>query len=197
MPPRVKRHGGGALASLAGGLLMAACEAGGPGAAHVIPGPTVPSPIPTISPYRWDTRAELEIWMTNRVSRGPLAIDGVGTDAFIRINPASSDWVLRGPDLDPPARAIRTVRVRYRWIPDPALQPAASRTGPLTAYFERFPATADQPAAHAELSPATEWTERALTPGSFRDPLDVRYVYLGPGGWNRGIFEIDRIELVE
>jgi hypothetical protein len=87
--------------------------------------------------------------------------------------------------------------VRYRWIPDPALQPAASRTGPLTAVFERVTFAADQPAAHAELAPASEWTERALTPGSFRDPLDVRYVYLRSGGWNRGVFEVDRIELVE
>src|SRR5438128_2634650 len=112
MPAHIEKRRGGralALASFTGGLLMAACEAGGPGAPHVIPGPTVPSPIPTISPYRWDTRAELEIWTTNRVSRGPLAIDGVDADAFIRIDPASADWVLRGPDLDPPARAIRTL----------------------------------------------------------------------------------------
>lgn len=186
-----------AIALLIGGLLVVACEAGGPGEPRTIPGPTVPSPLPTVSPYVWDTRAELEIWTTNRVSRGPLAIEGTDADAFIRIVPASADWVLRGPDYEPPARAIRTVKVRYRWTPDPSLQPAAAKTGHLIAYFDRSPLFADQPAAHADLPPSSEWAELALTPGSFRDPLDVRYVYFLPGAWNRGVFDIDRIQLVE
>jgi hypothetical protein len=201
MSPCVSSRGGltRAIALLIGGLLVVACEAGGPGEPHIMPGPTVPSPLPTVSvsPFVWDTRAELEIWTTNRVSRGPLTIEGLGADAFIRIVPASADWVLRGPDYEPPAPAIRTVKVRYRWTPDPSLQPGAKKTGHLIAVFDRSPLAADQPAAHAELPPSSEWAELALTPGSFRDPLDVRYVYFLPGAWNRGVFEIDRIQLVD
>jgi hypothetical protein len=42
-------------------------------------------------------REELEIWTSNQVARGPLAIDGAGVEALIRIQPASADWCCAGP----------------------------------------------------------------------------------------------------
>jgi hypothetical protein len=185
-----------AVAAFTGTVWLEGCEAGGPASPFVIPGPTVPNPLPSSPPYRWDTREELEIWTSNLVSRGPLAINGAGVDAFIRIDPASADWVLRGPDLNPPAHGIQTVRVRYKWRPDPSLQPAASQTGHLVAYFNRSPAQPEQPAAHGTITPSTPWHEISFTPGNFRGPLDVDYIYLYAGAWNRGVFELDWIELV-
>lgn len=186
-----------AVVSLALGLIVAACEVGGPPSAQVNPGPAVPSPIPTRPPYVWDTRAELEIWTNNVVSHGPVAVQGDGPEAFIRIDPASSGWVLRGPDLEPFAEAVRTVHIRYRWAPDSGLQSGSSLTGYLSAYFETVPFAPDQPAASTLISPTTDWTELDLTPGSFRGLLNVRYVYLRSLGWNRGVFEINSIQFVQ
>ena len=80
-------------------VLTAGCDTGGRPPAFVIPGPTVPSPLPTAPPYVWDTRDELAIWMNNAVARGSLALEGSGVDAFIRIDRADREWLLRGPDL--------------------------------------------------------------------------------------------------
>jgi hypothetical protein len=192
-----RRRAGVSLAAmvLGFGLVQASCELGGPQPSRVIAGPAVLSPIPTGAPYAWDTREELDVWINNGVSRGPLALEGDASAAFLRINPASADWVLRGPDLMP-AAAVRTVRIRYRWTPDPNLSSSASRTGLLTAYFERLPQTSDQPAAHVQVSPTSDWTEVDLTPGSYTESLRVRYVYFRSLGWNRGIFELDTIQLV-
>lgn len=185
-----------ALASLGVSLALAACELGGPQPARVIPGPTVPSPIPTRAPYVWDTRAELEIW-TNSVTRGPVAVEGAGREAFIRIDPASAEWVLRGPDLEPPAAAVKTVRIRYRWTPASDLEPAAVRTGNLIAYFETLQLGPDQPTAGAEIFPTEGWTDVEFRPGSYTGALDVRYMYFRSFGWNRGVFEIDSIRIVQ
>jgi len=69
----------------------------------------------------------------------------------------------------------------------------------MTASFEAInaPQPPEQPAAYAVLQPAQEWTEASVLPGSFRDPLDVEYVYLSQSISNSGVFEIDRIELVQ
>jgi len=183
-------------------LLFAACEAGGPSNAFVIPGPTVASPIPTVPPYVWDTDEELRIWTNNAVTRGPVPISlvGSGTAAFIRLEPRPGvdGWVLRGPDLIPPAPAVRTIRIWYRWRLDPSVTPGAVQTFLMIASFESVnpPVAPQQPAAHAVLQPASDWTLADLTPGSFRNPLDVKYVYLHQSSANRGVFEIDRLELV-
>jgi hypothetical protein len=104
--------------------------------------------------------------------------------------------VLRGPDLSPPATAVRTVRLRYRWRPDPALDRTASLTGFVSARFERAPATPLQPTAYVTLQPASDWMDVDFVPGDFGGHVDVRYTYLHSNGFNRGVFEIARIELV-
>jgi len=184
-------------------LLTAGCEVGDSHSYRVIPGPTVPSPTPTSAPYVWDTREELAIWVNNAVTRGPAPISLVdeGGDSFVRIEVKrglDNGWVLRGPDLTTPAR-LRGLRIRYRWKLDPTLSPGASRTFTIIASFDVLNPQyqPQQPMAYAQLQPAVEWSEGNLEPGSFGDPLNVRYVYLHQSSSNPGVFEIDRIELVQ
>ena len=185
-------------ASLLGvALLTGACEVGGPKPARFIAGPAVPSPIPTGAPYVWDTQTELEVWTTNAVTSRQITVQGIGREGVINFDRPSESWVLRGPDLEPPAEGVLGVRIRYRWEPDPRLGPGASRTGSMTAHFEKVPFAVDQPEAHAwPVSPTDGWTELDFVPGSFRDGLNVRYVYITSSGFNPGVLQIDRIALV-
>jgi hypothetical protein len=184
-------------------LVTVACEVGGSQPFSIIPGPSVPSPPATYPPYAWDTREELDIWVNNRVTHGPVPISLVdqGQDAFIRIEPKLrlDGWVLRGPDLTPPARNIRGLRLWYRWRLDPSLSPTAARTFTMSVTFEAInsPYPPSQPSAYAQLQPAPEWTEANVPVRSFLDPLEVKYVYFHQFSSNPGVFEIDRIELVE
>jgi hypothetical protein len=84
-------------------VLIGACEVGGPRPAKFIAGPAVPSPIPTGAPYVWDTRTELEVWTENAVTSGQITLQGIGREAVINFDRPSESWVLRGPDLEPPA----------------------------------------------------------------------------------------------
>ena len=183
-------------------LLTAACEIGGRPPGVVLAGPTVPSPFPTAPPYVWDTAEELSIWMNNPVARGSLTLEGSGTDAFIRIDRADREWVLRGPDLEPAAEGVRTVSLRYRWRPDPSLPQTASLTAWVNAYFQMTtPAVNQDPTAQVHVSsalpPHDDWTDIALLPqGQFKPPIGVEYCYVHSFGANRGVLEIDRIELV-
>lgn len=183
-------------------LLTMGCEIGGPPASFVVPGPTVPSPLPTTPPYVWDTREELAIWVENPVARGSLALEGSGPDAFIRIDRADLAWVLRGPDLTPAATGVRSLLIRYRWQPDPGLPSTASRVAYVTASFEiKTPAPSSDPteqgAALLSLQPHTDWTEVTFAPsGPTRPPFDVAYCYVHSLGANLGVIEIDRIQLV-
>jgi hypothetical protein len=183
-------------------ILTTGCDTGGRPPAFVIPGPTVPSPLPTAPPYVWDTRDELSIWMNNPVARGPLALEGSGADAFIRIDRADREWLLRGPDLTPPAGGVRTLSLRYRWRPDPDLSSTASRIALVTAHFQTTTPVVGydplaQAAASSSLQPQNDWMDVALAPGSFKPPIEVAYCYLHSFGANRGVLEIDRIELVK
>jgi hypothetical protein len=54
--------------------MMAGCELDSAGVPQVIPGPSVPSPVPLPAPYVLDTREEL-VWTENIVSRGSFSID--------------------------------------------------------------------------------------------------------------------------
>ena len=173
-----------------------ACEIR-PADGYVIQGPAVPSPVPTRPPYIWDTRDELDVWTANTVSRGSFALLDENNRAFIRITRVDQEWVLRGPDLDPPVDAIRTIRLRYRWEPDPGLGVAASRIVWITAYFERDPAETSQPMATIQLEPSPDWREVDLTQGNYAGTLRTRYFYLHSYGANRGRFDIDRIEAVQ
>ena len=175
------------------GLDRRGVDVGGPGSARVNPGRWFRAPFPPHT-LRMGHTSELEIWAKQRRVARPVAVESIGSEAFIQNEPASSQWVLRGPDLEPSAEAIRTVRIRYRWAPDAGLQPGASRTGILTAYFAKASLAPDQPAARATISPQADWTVLDLAPGSFRTPLNVRYVYLHSFG-NRGVFELDASSL--
>lgn len=181
-------------------VLTTGCDTGRP-AAFVIPGPTVPSPLPTAPPYVWDTRDELSIWMNNPVARGSLALEGSGVEAFIRIDRADGEWLLRGPDLTPPAAGVRTLSIRYRWRPDPGLPSTAVRTALVTAHFQTTTPVVGydpnaQAAASSDLEPRNDWTDIALIPGQFKPPIEVKHCYVHSFGANRGLLEIDRIELV-
>ena len=178
-------------------LLLGACEVGGPKPAQLIAGPAVPSPIPTSPPHVWDTRTELEVWAKNAVTSGQMTVQGIDREAVINFDRPSDSWVLRGPDLEPPAEGILGVRIRYRWEPDPRLGPGSSRTGSMTAHFEKVPFAIDQPEAGVwPLSPTDGWTELDFVPASLRDRVDVRYVYITSSGFNPGVLQIDRIALV-
>jgi hypothetical protein len=191
------------LAGLGAALLLTGCELGRSGGFVVMPGPSVPSPLPATAPYVWDTREELDIWVHNPVTRGPAPISlvGDGRDAIIRIEPKrglEGLCMLRGPDFATPARHVSGLRLSYRWRPDPTLGPGASLIVTITASFEAIngPRPPEQPTAGARLEPAADWTDASVRPGSFRDPLDVEYLYLQFSA-NPGVFEIDRIELVQ
>jgi hypothetical protein len=64
-------------------------------------------------------------------------------------------------------------------------------TAPVVAYDRTAQAT-----AWATLQPRDEWTDYRFQPANFAPPIDIRYCYLHSSGANRGVVEIDRIELV-
>jgi hypothetical protein len=178
-----------------------ACEVGNTNAAFVIPGPTVPSRVPTLEPYVWDSRDELANWVENDAAKGPLAVDGSGMEAVIKITRADQQWVARGPDFTPAVTGVRTLRLRYRWRPDSSLPATATQTAYLTAYFQTaapihsFDPTA-QAAASATLQANDDWSTIEFRPDQYTPPIDVTYCYIHSLGANRGVLEIDRIELV-
>jgi len=182
-------------------VLAAGCDAGGRPPAFVIPGPTVPSPLPTTAPYVWDSEEELSIWVNNPVTNGSVALASDGAAAFIRIDQANRTWVLRGPDLAPPVADVRTLRIRYRWRPDSELPASAARTAQVTALFQATgPVVGYDPiaqaAANIALEPALDWTDVEFVPGQYKPPIEITYCYLYSLGANRGVIEIDRLELV-
>ena len=165
----------------------------------VIPGPTVPSSLPTAAPFVWDSRDELDVWVHNAVSRGSMTVEGSGPDAFVRLDQPDKEWVLRGPDLSPPAPGIRTARLRYRWRLDPTLSAGASRTAYVTVHFDALGLPDyqhGQASTTVPLQPSDAFTDASFTLGPYLPALDVRYVYVSCSGTNRGVFEIDRLELV-
>jgi hypothetical protein len=184
--------------TLALAILAAGCDTGQP-SAFVLPGPTVPSPLPTVPPYVWDTREELSIWTNNKVTRS-ATLEGSGANAFIRIDKPEFEWLLRGPDFTPPVTGVRTLSLRYRWVPDPGLPATATRTAFVSAIFQTtVPVPGQVPTSQAEadkqLQPQDDWTDVTLIPIQFAS-IDVEYCYLHSFGANRGVLEIDRIELV-
>ena len=182
-------------------VLTTGCDIGQP-APFVIPGPTVPSPVPAVAPYIWDTRDELAIWIENPVARGPFTLEGSGREAFIRIDRTNIEWVLRGPDLQPAAEGVRTVSIRYRWRPDPGLAPTDVLSARVSAHLQTTTPVVDhdpiqQAHVSSNLPPRNDWTDIALLPQEqFKPPIGVRYCYLHSFDANRGVLEIDRIELI-
>jgi hypothetical protein len=185
---------------------FAGCELKDP-AVQVIPGPTVPSPVALYAPYVWDTRQELTTWTDNAVSRGSFWIDEADSNGAIAVQLAGSafpahDVVLRGPDLDPPVKAVRTIRIRYQWMP-------ASGSGSLSlrATFEpvHLNTSGYQPIANGFLKAGTDWKETEFgsilelsgkAPGTPATP-DVRYLYFTNSSDSAGVLKIDAITLVQ
>jgi hypothetical protein len=174
-------------------VLSAGCELENAVVPRVIPGPSVISPVPLRAPYIWDTREELAVWIGNSVSRGSFAIDTDDSNGAIAMRvPGSTGTllVLRGPDIEPPAQAIRAVRIRYRWFPE-RLQDSLSMW---VAFDATNPPSADQqPRAFATLNAVAGWQEAEFRHAT---PLDVRYVYFGTYSLGAGVLKLDAITLV-
>ena len=190
---------GRALAVVFGLLLVcgavAGCriESGRP--VYAIPGPTVPSDVPTQAPYVWDSREELEVWTSNNVSHGPVSLEGAGREAVIRIATGVSEWVLRGPDLDPPAPSVQTVRVRLRWTQGRETKQPQSMT--MSAFLQLTGSSIYQTGGMIPgIRSSIDWTDVQLERRGMAAPLDVRYAYLYHQADNVGVLEIDRIELI-
>jgi hypothetical protein len=188
---------------------LTACELKDP-AAQIIPGPTVPSPVELRGQYAWDSGPELVLWTENAVSRGSFWMDEVDSNGAIAVQlPAGNSYtdltnfVLRGPDLDPPAKAVRAIRVRYQWLP-------ASGTNPLSlrATVESAPPNPSgyQSIANGFLKAGAGWKVADFNPilelsghapGTPATPA-VRYLYFTRsdlGG--AGLVKIDSIALVQ
>ena len=180
--------------------VTAACESDDHPGAYVIAGPTVPSSLPTQTPYVWDSPEELSMWVNNGVSKGSFTIDGSGNAAVIRVDRPDAPWTLRGPDLSPVPTDVRTVEIRYRWIPDASLSPSASRTLLVSAYFETTATLPEyynnQAVAWATFEAREDLSEIAFRPGQYTPPIDARYIYFNSYGGNRGVLEIDRIAVL-
>jgi hypothetical protein len=186
-----KRVIAGSIGCLVACGLTAGCELENTGVPQIIPGPSVPSPVPLRAPYVWDAREDLVVWIQNPVSRGSFAIDTDDSNGAIAIQVAGTSalLVLRGPDIEPPAQAIRAVRIRYRWSPD-----RPSDTLSMWVAFDAINSTPAevQPRAFATLTAAPGWQEKEFR---YETPLDVRYVYFGTYSLGAGVLKLDAITL--
>ena len=135
----------------------------------VIPGPTAPSRVVTDQPLVWDSREELLEWVGNAVTHGPITVEGDGVAAFIRVKLDLNDYVMRGPDLAPPAAGVRGARVRARLRHDRSRPPQAVQTEDVHLYFEvvdpRVPNT--QPSMRVGVPPSEEWLDLELKPALY------------------------------
>jgi hypothetical protein len=177
--------------------MLAGCQLDTAGLPQIIPGPSVPSPVPLHAPYIWDTREELVVWIENTVSRGSFSIDDADSNGAITVQfmgasgQAGGRLVLRGPDVVPPAPSIRAVRIRYQWLVDSP----SSLSLPLsvTAVAANAPSVDFQP-RHFQLKAGPGWKEIEVRDWG-PEPLDVRYVYFSAYA-NAGVLKIDAIALV-
>jgi hypothetical protein len=171
---------------------MAGCELDNAAVPRVIPGPSVPSPVALRTPYAWDAGEELAVWIENSVSRGSFSIDRDDSNGAIAIHLAGTPgglMILRGPNVDPPADAVRAVRIRYQWFPA-----TPSHSFSLSVAFEAINApNPDQPRASATLRAGPGWQEIELAASML---LDVRYVYFWSYTQVAGLLKIDAITLV-
>jgi hypothetical protein len=91
---------------------------------------------------------------------------------------------------------VHSIRLRYTCVP-PAIAPQGLVWGTLNALFEvvDFPIEVGQASSYVDIM-CGESAEVILKPSNYRQPLDVRYVYLHSSDSNRGVLEIDSIALV-
>ena len=126
------------------------------------------------------------------MSRGSFSIDSDDSNGAIAIQLAGTPgglMILRGPNVDPPAPAVRAVRIRYQWFPTSPSYPFS-----LSVAFEATNSpTPDQPRASATLRAASGWQEIELATSM---PLDVRYVYFWSYTQGAGLLKIDAITFV-
>ena len=163
----------------------------------MIAGPTVPSVV-LREPLVWDTREELMAWIDNPVTRGPFRIDTDGSNGAIAVD-FGQYVLLRGPNLDPPLKRVRAVRIRYMWIPSDD-----KRVATLVVRFDAVnsPRADLQLRGFADLRRTSTWTETELRVPSYAftyTPLDVNYVYFegdSANDANDGLLKIDSIMLV-
>jgi hypothetical protein len=181
--------------------ITAGCELDNTGTPQIIAGPSVPSPVPLHAPYVWDTQEELKVWTENAVSHGRFSIDDEDSNGAIAIqitNVMGDNVVLRGPDIEPAARSIRAVRVRYQWLPSDTV------SSPGFGLFVAFsganaPGGGLHPRARATLKSGPGWKEsESGVPVEYPElmPLDVRYLYFCGFTQNPGLLKIDTITLV-
>lgn len=177
-------------------LLAAGC--GDPPASYIIPSPTAPSRVVTEQPLVWDSREELVDWVANAVTRGPITVEGEGRAAFIRVKLEFGHYVLRGPDLAPPAAGITGARIRARLQRD---APRHSQFLP-TEYVELTFEIVDPPAPYAQASVLAtvapgDWQDLELKPvmNCCSPPVTVRYAYIPFRATTLSTLDIDRIEL--
>ena len=180
-----------------GAGMIAGCELDNTGTPHVIPGPSVPSPIPLHAPYVWDTREELKVWTDNAVSRGSFSIDETDSNGAIAIQftgaqgQSGGSLVLRSPDLVPPAASIRAARIRYQWLQDSASNLGLSMSATIEATNT---SSVDQPRQYQTLKTGSGWKEIDFRPPA-SSSLDVRYIYFAAYA-NAGVLKIDTITLI-
>ncbi len=166
----------------------------------VIPGPTAPSRTPTEQPLVWDSREELLDWVSNAVTRGPITVEGDGAAAFIRVRLDVNDYVLRGPDLEPPAAGVRGARIRARLRPDRS-RPSQAADEEVHLYFEVIDPVVPnaQSSLRIGVPSGEEWLDLQLRPALYccLQPLTVRYAYVPFRSTSPATMEIDRIELTK
>lgn len=87
-------------------------------------------------------------------------------------------------------------------MPDPGdNHPGATQTAYLTAAFQTtrpihwFDPTA-KATAQATLTATEDWKDIEFRPNQYTPPIEVEYCYVHSLGANRGVLEIDRLELV-
>jgi hypothetical protein len=99
-------------------VLASSCSVGTPAQPTVIPAPLAPV-VATERPGVWQSREELEGWVTNGLSSGSASVVDDDSRPVIRIDlPAPTEIRLYSPAFDQPLTDLRTLRIRYRWQPD-------------------------------------------------------------------------------
>ena len=188
--------------------MMAGCELDNTGTPQVIAGPSVPSPVRLHVPYVWDTAEELMVWTNNAVSRGSFSIDSNDSNGAITIQFGGSSSggpflssrpspLLRGPDIDPPAKAVRAFRIRYQWLTE--LPVSFVPTLFIALEATNAPSADVQPQNSKSLQAGRGWKELEVVPSDMNaatGPLDVRYAYFWVSPQPAGLLKIDTITLV-
>jgi hypothetical protein len=183
-------------------FLLAACESKVP-QPYFLVAPSELAPGISSSRVRWDSAAEWREWVENPWTEGPFTIRSEGGIEFVHIDLRQGvSSRLNGPSFDPVFAGLRGVRVRVRYVPEPA--------APLATMHRVFayaaPAGARDPAGAAVrgyiVTPAPTpdvWQVLDLGPDSapyFPAVVDARWIYLALGRTGDVGADIDWVELL-